>query len=357
MTFLDNLFLVDQFEQEVEQGYVSLRYHPSYNLSIANYTPKAQYENRWNPVTRQCRGLIFDNQHGQVFARPFEKFFNHNQNEAPSIALSEPVEVSNKEDGSMISVFRNPDGAMEAASRGSFVSDQAIAATEILHSRYDHIMFPPTRTFLFEYVSPANRIVLDYGGLTDLILIGSVSIQYGDIKGPSESKRLLGWTGLAAEEFHFRSFGELLDEPARPNTEGYVVRAGNRVVKIKEADYLVLHKLRFNTTPLNIWENLVAGNSIEDIVAPLPDEFADEIKGTAAMLVNAYVDTLKEVVAEYDTVKDIADRKEFASAVAGLLHRPAMFSLKDGRNIDSYIWKLVRPHANEVVQNQKSMVE
>jgi putative RNA ligase len=39
-------------------------------------------------------------------------------------------------------------------------------------------------TVLVEIVYPANRIVLDYGGLDDLILLGAVDIATGRTFGP-----------------------------------------------------------------------------------------------------------------------------------------------------------------------------
>lgn len=59
--------------------------------------------------------------------RPLPKFLNHDQPEAPVIALDEPVVVTDKADGSLGIIYPTPDGPA-VATRGSFASDQALHA-------------------------------------------------------------------------------------------------------------------------------------------------------------------------------------------------------------------------------------
>ena len=65
------------------------------------------------------------------------------------------------------------------ATRGSFVSEQAIVATNILHQKYAHISLNTAYTYLFEIIYPQNRIVVDYGTLEDIILIGMLDTKTG----------------------------------------------------------------------------------------------------------------------------------------------------------------------------------
>src|SRR3954469_17993310 len=154
-------------------GYIRTQNHPSLPLLIHNYTEKAQYENVWNAATLACRGLVVSRD-GRVLARPFAKFFNHGQPGAPELDLDGPVAVTDKADGSLGVLFPTPDG-WAVATRGSFDSEQARHATKVWRSRYAGSFQPPEGlTLLFEIIYPGNRIVLDYGDLDDLVLLGAV---------------------------------------------------------------------------------------------------------------------------------------------------------------------------------------
>lgn len=100
---LSELLSIPLLEEMIREGYVTRRWHRDWALAILNYTDKAQFGNKWNPVTRQCRGLIVryddDFQDGEIIARPFPKFFNYGQPGADEIDLDEPAHVTDKMDG------------------------------------------------------------------------------------------------------------------------------------------------------------------------------------------------------------------------------------------------------------------
>jgi len=67
------------------------------DLLIFNYTPKAQYEARWNFFERVSRGLIVNRATGEIAARPFDKFFNWSED--GRYAAGHIVTVTEKMDG------------------------------------------------------------------------------------------------------------------------------------------------------------------------------------------------------------------------------------------------------------------
>jgi len=67
------------------------------DLLIFNYTPKAQYEARWNFFERVSRGLIVNRVTGEIVARPFDKFFNWSED--GRYAAGHIVTVTEKMDG------------------------------------------------------------------------------------------------------------------------------------------------------------------------------------------------------------------------------------------------------------------
>lgn len=161
----------DNLEAMVAEGFIAAK-PGSGGLTLYNYTPRAQYGRVWNAETTACRGLIL-REDGSVQARPFSKFFNV-QEHADSDLLPplpvEPFEVFEKMDGSLI-VGTTFEGRTLLTTRGSFDSDQAIAAAKLWAERYADVEIPDGETWCFEFIAPWNRIVVDYGDQTDLVLL------------------------------------------------------------------------------------------------------------------------------------------------------------------------------------------
>ena len=91
-----------------------------------------------------------------------------------------PFEVFEKLDGSL-GILYWLNNLPYIATRGSFESEQARHATEILHGRYQHTFssMDTNKTYLFEIIYPENRIVVDYGEMDDLILLTVIDNQTG----------------------------------------------------------------------------------------------------------------------------------------------------------------------------------
>src|SRR3954449_120205 len=268
--YIDQLCDPTLLAEMVGGGYIRTQTHPSLPLLIHNYTEKAQYENVWNAATLACRGLVVSRD-GRVLARPFAKFFNHGQPGAPELDLDGPVAVTDKADGSLGVLFPTP-GGWAVATRGSFDSEQARHATKVWCSRYAGAFQPPAGlTLLFEIIYPGNRIVLDYGDLDDLVLLGAVEIATGRSLGPGA---VAGWPGPKVESFAYATLAEALAAPPRDNREGLVVHftgPGSRL-KIKYSEYVRLHRIVTGLNARVVWEAMGNGQ-LDELLEPLPDEF------------------------------------------------------------------------------------
>jgi RNA ligase len=334
-------------------GYIRTQRHPSLPLLIHNYTEKTQYENVWNAATLACRGLVVSAD-GRVLARPFAKFFNHGQPGAPELDLAGPVSVTDKADGSLGVLFPTPDG-FAVATRGSFDSDQARHATQVWLSRYaGRFTPPPGRTVLFEIIYPANRIVLDYAGLDDLVLLGAVDIATGRSHGPDA---VGGWPGPVVESFGYATLAEALAAPPRDNREGLVVHFvdSDTRLKIKYGEYVRLHRIVTGLNPRMVWEAMV-NDRLPELLEPLPDEFHAWASDVAAGL-TARVDALvAEVEREYaETVTALPEgwtRKDFALAVARQPRRGCLFLRLDDRDYAPLLWQQVRPPVGEIAEEE-----
>jgi RNA ligase len=341
----------------LDDGYIRQQVHPSEPLAILNYTEKAAYENVWNPVTLTCRGLIWNTATGQVVARPYPKFFNYGQVGAASVALNALVEVSDKQDGSLGILYQLPSGGWAVATRGSFASEQAVHATEVFNSRYSNWVGVPAAewTVLFEIVYPTNRIVCDYGDLDDLVLLGAVEITSGNVVGPQDTKAVLGWPGPATEVFPAATFADALAMAPRPNAEGVVVRElySDAMLKIKQEDYVALHRIVTGLNARTVWQHMVDGKPIGDLIEPLPDEFHDWVRNVAAGIIGRVETEVWRLEAEYTAIRDVmpdswqqtdrAGRGEFARLAVPHPDKWAMFNLLDGRDIRPELLKRAKP--------------
>lgn len=352
-TKLSDLFDLADLKQAIADGYVRTQVHPDLPYTIYNYSELAQFQRVWTPVTRQCRGLIAHSETGEVLARAFRKTHNHNEPEAHVFALDEPVEVTDKVDGSLgIGYPLGPDeNGFAISTRGSFASEQAIHATEVWRTRYQGTATVPHGiTPLWEIIYPSNRIVVDYQGQDDLVLLAGVEIETGRQIDAQTMADLMNWPGPVVQRFPYERFADALAAPVRAGREGYVIRSltSNAAVKFKYDEYVQLHKIVTGMNERIVWEHLGNGGDLDELITPLPDEFHAWVRGVAARLrgeQEAIADAAQ--VAREELVAALPDewtRRDYALAAAeyGPL-RPYLFNLLDGKDPRPSIWKTLRP--------------
>lgn len=347
--------LANEIQKAVKEKRVIVQKHPSADLWIYNYSPVCQYDRLWDNITTQCRGLILDSQFG-VCSRPLRKFFNMGEIQ-DFIIPNEPFEVTKKEDGSL-GILYWIDGVPFVATRGSFESDQAKKATEILHNKYSHVFdkFKRDRTYLFEIIYPQNRIVLDYGGLEDLIMIAVVDNETGmdlpleDIGFPLVKK----YDGIKDLT--------VLKSMEVDNEEGFVVRfiPSNHRIKIKFSEYCRLHKILTQTSNIAIWENLRDRKPLDELLERIPDEFYRWVRKTKEDLELKHKEIFENSMNAYNKIYDIAfedgkiNRKKFALEVMRS-HKDisgVIFNILDGKDVNSVIWKMLRPQYSKPFKSE-----
>lgn len=327
-------FSKELLSQMLEQGLVSINKHPELDLYIYNYTQFAQYERVWNEVTLNCRGLIL-NGANEVVARPFEKFFNLGEYEHQVIP-DEPFEAFEKMDGSLGIIFYYA-GKFHLATRGSFASEQSERGTQILNTKYATVLtkLNPAHTYLVEIIYPENRIVVDYHGMEDLILLAVIETATGkelsleDVGLPMVKK----YDGVK----DLKSIKEIQED----NKEGFVIRfkSGLRV-KVKFEEYVRVHRIVTRVSSISIWEVLKDKKTMDEILDRVPDEFYSWVKTV-----------ISELKQEYKAIEDIAksefktlgDRKETALYFQTCKYPAILFAMLDNRDYSDIIWKAIRP--------------
>ncbi len=328
----------------VDAGNVAEVHHPSEPIKLYNYTSRCQFAGAWDHETRTCRGLIVADG-GEVLARPFPKFHNLHEHGPDSAAgplhLEPPLQVFDKLDGSLGIAYRRPsDGRLAWATRGSFTSAQAEWATH-WWAESDFDGSPPDGvTWLAEIIYPENRIVLDYGGRAELVLLGGIDNASGlHVFRPD-------WPFAYVECFPEVHDIGALDRNARPGAEGYVVLSDDGLtrVKLKADEYMRLHKLLTGVSNVTIWNLLATGGAVEDLLDVVPDEFATWVKGTVSELNGAYDATLAAARREFDRIAHLLpDRKAFAAEAVESEHRSLLFAIADDKSLAPLIWKQVKP--------------
>ena len=324
---------LDQLKEYVAQGFATARRHPHLPLRIYNYSVKTQYNytaHTWPKELRDARGLILD-EDGLIVARGFPKFFNLSQ--LPDWPSGQP-EFWEKADGSLIVAFSH-EGETLCATRGSFESEQAVwAATKI------PVAFQPLPgiSYCLEAIYPSNRIVVDYNGREELVLLAAI-----DQTGADRDDM------LPQAEQHFRKakfHGQLEASqlPVDQIGEGFVLRwpDGTRA-KVKLDEYVRAHHLLFALSTRSIWEMLVAGEDVEARYAELPEQIRKWASERAQIYRRAQAAMVLAATAEFREAPQTSNRAEFAVWAKTRKCPGLLFKLLDGKSIEDDAWKLIEP--------------
>lgn len=371
------LFDIEDLFSAIDNGCVRVNKHPSLPLSIYTYTEECQFNNIWTPVTLQCRGLILEDGTFEVVGLPLAKFFNSNQHDPRPTGPNkmdnrgwqgpewrrplpdEPFEIFEKVDGSLITVFWYK-GEWRTASKGSFASDQARWAQ--VHVNKRQYALREGLVYIAELIHPENRIVVDYKGREDLVLLAvrdtsdgyelPLDVVANSWRGIGSVVESLGKTKLlsmvekaAAEGKNFRGV-----KVSGTEEEGYVLRFASGVrAKVKLAEYLVAHKLFTNTSERTVWEWLATGQDLSTLLAFVPDEFSDWVKEVAAGLLNEHAELICAVEESFEEIMCVLPsnhtRKDFAAYALKYKWSGPLFALHggEGRKVSDWAWKQIRP--------------
>ena len=381
--------MLETLEKYHKDGLLHKQTHPTYDLTIWNYSPKVQYDKLWDDITLQCRGLV-TNSKGEVVARPFKKFFNYEEHKPEDIPNEDYV-VYEKMDGSLGILFyyeeeltderryniwfnNNYETGMERffdpnnlpdfdnsyyeptpktkgewilATRGSFTSEQSIKGKEILDKKYDYSALRKDNTYLFEIIYPENRIVVDYKGEEKLVVLGVIHTETGN-EVPDSSLFFMqegGWELVTV----YKTWGEgydLLKEEISKDKEGYVIKFKNGFrMKIKGDEYIRLHRILTNISNRDIWEYLKDNKPFDELLEKVPDEFNNWVKETARDLTVRFENIEKDYREVFENLNNRnLSRKDFALRAKNYRHSNILFNMLDGTNPKQTIWKILYPN-------------
>jgi RNA ligase len=346
---------LDMFEikKRIDAGLISVRKHPFLNIFIYNYTTRTQFDGLWDKYTERCRGLIADG-NGNILNNPFRKFYNLGEKEYTRIENLpfETPKITEKLDGMLGITYEEVDN-VAIATRGSFESPYAEWATNWLRLKgYRLKDFKKGFTYLFEIIYPGSKIVVDYKGREELVLL-AVRNNCSDLELDhiEEAKRL----GLSyAKEYYFDNISdasEYIESRKGTESEGLVVKYSNGLrIKLKSVDYKRLHKILTGISAKFIWESLRDTGSVDGIIDGVPDEFYQWVKKVEMDLNTSKLEVMSKALtivlgaeklgSRIEQARYIAECAKDTNGIGGIA-----FLLLDGKieKAEFSAWKLIKP--------------
>jgi T4 RnlA family RNA ligase len=269
---------VNLTEMENSPFYESINFIDGYKVSVFNYRLATSDDFKLDGAL-EMRGLTFVfNEDGSLYNRYLlmHKFFNLNQTENTQYGEVKNLSIKNvfnKEDGSLATFVKLPNGRIVGKTKMGFDNDQALSINEVylnnlnIKSLVDNLL---NRDLIpmFEYVAPDNKIVLNYFD-RNLILIkvrNNVTGEYLDLDK-------LDVNNISVVDKEFYTLDKMIElTKTLEDKEGWVVEFINGLtIKIKTEWYFRIHMLLTEDVQReNKLIEYVLDEKVDDILSQIP---------------------------------------------------------------------------------------
>ena len=278
------------------QGYVDFIYGAGEleGLAVAKYTrdyPTLAFNKTWNPYVAWARGLVYDltdPNDPKIIGIPFSKFFNYLENPQrvpdPQATI---IDISEKADGSLGTAFFWK-GQWWMASSGAVNSPQAEKGTAMLRAKPWLKNLQEDCNYIFEIIYPENQIILDYGDMEDLILLGAryVHPMPNMMMTAKTAFNLIGddRVRVVKNYNHINLSSEAIPQfvneaQSDKLVEGVIVTYSDGTkFKFKSDQYVKLHVLKRSITFNSAFQAIREGN-YQDYLSAVPEEFRPIVDG------------------------------------------------------------------------------
>lgn len=288
-----------------------------YTYRIFNYR-LATWEEFELPYTKWCRGTMYRMESKPVLvSRPLEKFHNWHEGNNSDLDLNDIKEIHDKHDGSLIRTYLDYNDNICVASKGALYSDQAIAAQKLVDEWRDidkeilKIKLLEGWTRCYEYVAPANRIVLDY---QEESLIWLADIHNNSGHTTNSVITLVSDDVIKSRKFDSKKdFVESVPDMSE-DIEGYVVTMNNGYkFKVKTNKYCRLHKMIDSVKNKKTLFDIVLNEEADDLISAFyqDTEIVKEIREMEDLVIPAYRNYLLKA-SEFHNVYGWLSQKEYA---------------------------------------------
>jgi hypothetical protein len=344
-----------------EKNSIDVKNTPKYY--VLNYNQIGAYISGINEYNRLTRGTIFD-KNGKLVSLPFKRFFNQGEEHADVLNYNK-AKVIEKLDGSLVSVFFDSNGNPVFNTRKMISSnedDMKIMAKSFTDAGEYNLMeeflswvkqvnYKAFRTndivYIFEAITTKNKIVTKYkDDQYGLYLIGCRDMKTLEEFSEDELNDIAKKLGVKRPRIfsfkgNYKELKALLDlgEKFADDFEGFVVREGNKRVKVKKDTYLKLHKAIGSVSLKNLLP-IVLDGEVDELKAY---EDSAEAKAIIQTIEDAIDTLILNIIKNWDKVKHMKDivgsgkdslKKQFAQEVNDVIPKKYsgfMFSLYDGK--------------------------
>lgn len=354
MHYLDKID-ISKLKKYVDNDLITIKSHDDFDMNLLLYTYHVKEQNAWDLYTSSSRGLVIDS-FGNILARPFQKF--PNLKNLYNYIESNDFEIFEKLDGSLGILFYAYERWF-VTTKGSFNSEQAKFGYEFLYDKLGY--FDKNNTYLFEIIYPENEIIIDYRGMTDVVLLGVINTKTGIELTYDEM--ILDYSGIVTIVNKIILTNVSLNDLKNlnlENHEGFVVKYPNNYrIKVKFERYDVLHRIfKFigHRTILNALQmkedidKLISSKVPNELLSKAPIEFHNWVNKIKSKYLLRYYQIKNDL---YDTYHDVYKklkyndelpewkRKEFAIYVKHLKHSSLLFKIYDNKINDNQIWDMI----------------
>lgn len=333
----------------------------------------------WRPDNLHLRSSVWDST-GELVSASLPKFVNWEEKPDlyPLPTSLDNVNLLDKIDGSTLIVSKYR-GQVILRTRGTVDAHKMDNGHEIdvLMARYPKILAgladveTLAYSWIFEWTSPLNRIVLDYGSEPELRLIGCVD--HADYSLMRQSILDLAAIQLGVkrpERYSFNTIPEMVTaiQNLGAHREGICVYydGDQRIRKIKSLQYLAMHRFKERVTLPNMLDLFFAYGKPEllGFLARLESEFDFECMSEARPLVERICEVYCSVTAKiaevkehvgwrlvpvtsFDQIGQPIPRRDAALAIQAKwtdLYRGVAFKILDDRLIDDKMLRKLIEH-------------
>ena len=343
-----------EFEACVKVGYIMVNYHPTVEgLRIICYTQTCNSDKYWNDTTIKCRGLIVDKD-DNIIARPFKKFFNYEEHEVcenilkpkdiDELACEWNPEIYEKLDGSL-GILYWVGNVPYIATKGSFTSPQALHATYLLHTKYQHTWnnILRNKTYLFEIIYPDDLHVVTYSGVDDIFLLAIISTE-NSFEYPVEIAKDYF---PVVKKYYCDDWKNIRNIVDGTNREGFVVKIGPMRIKLKYEEYWRLHYLKAGLSEKMIRKCLLDGDMspVAEAFTMFDEEHVIYYNNIIKKYTDKYAEIMDKCVEDYRT--DFETKKDAALYFKTCKYQHVLFSMYNGYDPSKMIWNYVMRELKE----------
>lgn len=280
------------------------------------------------PLVREARGIIFRESDWECVCHPFNKFGNYGEPYCPEINW-ETASVQEKVDGSLIKFWY--DNGWHISTNGTIDAFKA-NLNDVKYQNFGQLVLEAIRntvtdehnffemldkkfTYMFELVSPYNRVVIPYQE-TKLYLLGFRSRWLGEEFAPEHC--IFNEYFAIPKRYPLHSLEDIQKAAnALPwDQEGYVVCDENfNRVKIKSPSYVMAHYVRNNNTisTERLVQIILDGEQEEFLI--YASDYANELHDVEEIMHNIAIKSVDSMKVLFGAQCEFTNRGDYAREV------------------------------------------